>query len=43
VFYGCGTSSLTLKEKYRSFEDRVFSRIFGSEAEEVITGPEKTA
>jgi hypothetical protein len=36
MLYGCGTSSLTLREKYGSFENGMLRRIFGSGAEEAI-------
>ena len=43
VLYGCGTWSLTLREKrrLRVFENRVLRRVFGPKRDEVIRGMEK--
>jgi len=40
VLYGCGTWSLTLREKHRwrVYENRVQRRIFGPKREEVVGG-----
>jgi hypothetical protein len=40
VLYGCGTSSLTLREEHRLrvFENRVLRKIFGPKSDEVIGG-----
>jgi hypothetical protein len=40
VFYGCETSSLTLREKHRLnvFENRVLRKIFGPNRQEVAGG-----
>jgi hypothetical protein len=43
VLYGCGTSSLTLREKHRLrvFENRVLRKIFGPKTNEVVGGWKK--
>jgi hypothetical protein len=35
ILYGCETWSLTLREEYRLFENRVLKRIFGPKRDEV--------